>query len=150
MISSCTIICYLACIFLFSMMYMLFFTLNKDNELKELLNENELARYRKIRRERRNLMLIGYLLGLIAAVLVIVTIKGRELKICLSVVVVYICSYYFYTLAPKSDYMILHLETNEKRQAWLSVYLKMKKNYHISMILGLIFVLLASYASTFN
>lgn len=137
----CYLICGLALVILFSMIYMMLI-IDKSGELEKVLNTEELNRYKNIVKERRNLMLQGYIFGIAIAIISIQFFKNDMVQICAAVVITYLCSYIFYTLSPKSDYMLIHLDTVEKREAWLKVYLKMKNNYHFSMLLGLLFVAL--------
>ena len=135
----CLILCSIAFILLFSMIYMML-TFSTDKKLKKILNAEQYKRYNTIVNERRNLMLSGYIFGLIMTTFVIFFIKHRLLRVSMAVITVYLVSYLYYTLSPKSDYMILHLETKEKRQAWLDTYLTMKYNFHLSYLYGILFV----------
>lgn len=139
--------CYKSClasvVILVSMVYMLF--VDKTNILVNVLTPDQLATYKKITKERRNHMLIGYLLGLLLSVAVVLTVKNKTLQVCYTVLITYVTSYFYYTLVPKSDYMILHL-TADQHDEWLAVYLKMKNHYHVSLLLGILFVALATYA----
>lgn len=139
--------CYKSClasvVILVSMLYMLF--IDKTNTLVNVLTPEQLVIYKKIVKERRNHMLMGYLLGLILSVGVVLTVKNKHLQVCYSVLITYVTAYFYYTLVPKTDYMILHL-TADQHDEWLAVYLKMKNHYHTSLLLGILFVALASYA----
>lgn len=142
----CWTSCSLAFIVLISMIFMLFIV-DKSSELTTVLNEEQLERYKKIANERRNHMIVGYILGLLLSVIAVLTVTDKVYKVCYAITITYFVSYFYYTLVPKSDYMLIHLETEEKRRAWLAVYLKMKNNYHLSFLLGIIFVGLAVYAA---
>ena len=142
----CWTSCTLAFIVLVSMIYMLF-VVDKSSELTSVLNEEQLARYKNIAHERRNHMIVGYILGLLLSIVAVLSVKDKVYQVCYAITITYFVSYFYYTLVPKSDYMLIHLETEEKRRAWLSVYLKMKNNYHLSFILGIVFVALAVYAA---
>jgi hypothetical protein len=41
-------------------------------------------------------------------------------------------------LAPKNDWMILHIEGDKQKKAWLEVYKTMKYRYFIGIIVGLL------------
>ena len=58
--------------------------------------------------------------------------------VALSVVIYYIVSYQMYILYPKTDYMMLHLDSENEKLAWLKVYRNMQYNYHLSFVLGFI------------
>jgi hypothetical protein len=47
-------------------------------------------------------------------------------------------NYFYYILSPKSDWMILHIEGDKQKKAWLSVYRIMQYNYHFGALLGLV------------
>jgi uncharacterized protein YacL len=142
----CWTSCTLAFLVLVSMAYMVMIT-DKSKELTSVLNEEQLQRYKKIANERRNHMIIGYILGLALSIVAVLSTKNKVYQVCYAITITYFVSYFYYTLAPKSDYMVIHLETEEQRRAWLAVYLKMKNNYHLSFILGIVFVALAVYAA---
>lgn len=135
----CLLLCGFASVLLFSMVYMML-TFSSDKKLKQILDKEQYNRYQKIVNERRNLMLSGYIFGLIMTTFVIFFIKNTLLRVSMAIITVYVVSYLYYTLSPKSDYMILHLETKEKRQAWLDTYLYMKRNFHLSYLYGILFV----------
>ena len=141
----CVTSCIVASVFLFSMLYMLL-VVDKSSELVNVLTPEQMTLYKNIANERRNLMIKGYILGLTLSLLSVLTTESKTLQVCYAIIITYLVSYFYYTLMPKSDYMILHLETEEKRKAWLKVYLKMKHHYHISFLFGILFVGLAVYS----
>ena len=59
-------------------------------------------------------------------------------KMCIVLAISFTVNYFFYILSPKSDYMILHLNTPNERMAWLNIYKTMQFNYHLGFALGLI------------
>lgn len=142
----CWTSCTLAFIVLISMLYMLL-VVDKSKELTSTLTDEQMTRYKKIANERRNHMIVGYILGLLLSIVAILSVKDKVLQVCYAITITYVVSYFYYTLVPKSDYMLIHLDTEEQRRAWLKVYLKMKNNYHLSFVLGIIFVALAVYAA---
>lgn len=142
----CWTSCTLAFIVLISMLYMLF-VVDKSKELTSTLTSEQMESYKKIALERRNHMIVGYVLGLLLSVVAILTVRDKVLQVCYAITITYVVSYFYYTLVPKSDYMLIHLNTEEQRRGWLKVYLKMKNNYHLSFVLGIIFVALAVYAA---
>jgi hypothetical protein len=142
----CWTSCTLAFVVLISMAYMVMIT-DKSSELISVLNEDQLIRYKKIVKERRNHMIVGYIIGLALSIVAVLSTKDKVYQVCYAITITYFASYFYYTLVPKSDYMLIHLETEEQRRAWLAVYLKMKNNYHLSFILGIVFVALAVYGA---
>ena len=49
-------------------------------------------------------------------------------------------NYFYYILAPKTDWMVLHLKSVEEKEAWLKVYRTMQYNYHMGLVLGILAV----------
>ena len=47
-------------------------------------------------------------------------------------------AYFYYTLMPKSDYMLLHLTTPEQNQLWLNIYKHMKTKCHVGFLIGMV------------
>lgn len=84
--------------------------------------------YDKIVRERRNLYLQGLILGLLLSLLSlkILDIKNIYHKITLCLAITILISVIYYSLMPKSDYMLNHLETKKENQVWLEMYKRMK------------------------
>lgn len=58
--------------------------------------------------------------------------------VALSIVLFYVVSYQMYILYPKTDYMMLHLDSENEKLAWLKVYRNMQYNFHLSFVLGFI------------
>ena len=46
--------------------------------------------------------------------------------------------YMYYTLSPKSDYMLNHLTTSKQNKAWLEMYKHMKFKYHSGFLFGIL------------
>ena len=62
-----------------------------------------------------------------------------------SLVIFYVVSYVFYILYPKTDYMILHLDTENERIEWLKIYKSMQFQYHLSFVVGFIGISILYY-----
>ena len=84
-------------------------------------------------------------MGLVLAFTVLFITKGsKSIKIsstasvCLVGAITLATNYFYYILHPKSDYMILHLEEENQRLLWLSVYRNMQFKYHIGLLLGIV------------
>ena len=137
--------CGLAFVFLFGMIY-LTFSVDKTNlkdSLMNTLDKQNQKKYENIVKERRDLYLTGYLLGFAIALIALLVIPksfGRYSQVCFVIAVSYIIMYFFYTLSPKSDYMILHLNDLNQRQKWLNIYKTMQYNYHLGLLLGIVFI----------
>ena len=48
---------------------------------------------------------------------------------------------------PKTDYMVLHLDSKKQREAWLAIYRYMQLKYHTGLALGVIAAMLAAKAT---
>lgn len=165
----CIKMCSLASIFLISMLYMAFAT-DKDSTTKKFtstLTFNQNEKYKQLTEERRMLYLKGYGLGLVLTACYLLwnyltkTIDRPRSNVaaaarafirnplsvaCVAVVICSFTTYFYYTLSPKSDYIIRYLDNKEQREQWLNVYRKMQYNYHMSYILGIVAVFFGSYA----
>ena len=155
--SICKTNCAVATAFLISMLYKMF-SVDKAPVMKEFnktLNSSLANKYQKIILERRNIYLQGYAVGFAIALFVIISnyykLSKRNTKnsalpkiatICTATSIVFIVSYLFYIIHPKSDYMIKYLNTQQQRTAWLNVYRHMQLQCHLGFALGVIAVFL--------
>ena len=99
----------------------------------------ELAdRYEKIVAERRNYYLQGLILGFFVAFFFVGrrSIPNKFYKITLFTAVALIVGVTYYTVMPKSDYMLQHLKNEEQIKAWLEVYKTMRSKYITGFLLG--------------
>ena len=139
--------CSLSLIFLFSMLYMTL-TIDKDAMTQNLVkhfNAEQIDYYKRVIKERTVIYLTGFAIGLAASLVLLFTMKNK-LKLnpwiitCTCVSLSYIVMYFYYTLSPKMDLMVVQLDKKEARLAWQEYYTTMKNKYHISMLLGFVFV----------
>ena len=63
---------------------------------------------------------------------------SRCSTICIVGAITLTVNYFYYMLAPKSDWMILHIDGDAQKKAWLHIYKKMQYNYHLGALLGLV------------
>ena len=124
------------------------------NELKKTLNREQQGTYAEIIQERKWLSIKGYLLGLGAALLIIIDnylnrrIRDIPTNIAIATATTFIIHYFYYILSPKSKWLIPHLDHKSQREAWLKVYRKMQWGFHGGMFVGIIGV--AILASAFK
>lgn len=150
--------CGVALIFLVANLYLTFNT-NKyeiTKKYEETLSNTQLHRYKNIVEERKNISLKGYMLGLFFSfvVLMLKYLKidvvdksiGKIGIVCLTGAITFVTQYLFYILSPKSDWMVLHLDTKEQREQWLKIYRTMQYNYHLGLALGVAAVMIFSYS----
>ena len=139
--------CSLSLVFLFSMLYMTL-TIDKNAMTQNLVkhfNAEQVEYYKQVIKERTTIYLTGFSIGLVASLVLLFAMKNK-LKLnpwiitCTCVSLSYIIMYFYYTLSPKMDLMVVQLDKKEARVAWQEYYTTMKNKYHISMLLGFVFV----------
>ena len=139
--------CSMSLVFLFSMLYMTL-TIDKDamtQNLTKHFNAEQIEYYKRVIKERTVIYLTGFGIGLVSSLALLFALKNK-LKLnpwiitCTCVSLSYIVMYFYYTLSPKMDLMVVQLDKKEARLAWQEYYTTMKNKYHISMLLGFVFV----------
>lgn len=108
------------------------------NKLNNILPVESVIAYEKIVGERTNLYIQGLILGLILSFFIVYNTQTntRFHTITLFFAITLIVTLVYYTLMPKSDWMLNHLKTQKETKAWLEVYQNMKTRYVIGFILG--------------
>ena len=113
--------------------------------LFQLLSERNKNRYMRIANERKNIYLKGFGLGFILSLIALFILNNNKMfkvtklmNICFVLATSFTVNYFFYILHPKSDYMVLHLNNDEEKKAWLDIYKTMQFNYHLGFALGLV------------
>lgn len=138
---NCSLCCFIAAALLGSMFYFII-NGNKNNKIlyfRSLLNAEQQEIHTKIVKERMNIYVQGFILGLIIALVYLKTLTKKNQPIyCVFIAIVLGVTYIHYTLMPKSTYMLDHINTPEQARAWLQIYKHMKLNCHIGMVLGVI------------
>lgn len=139
--------CSIAIMFLVATIYLML-TTNRSKEIDDLyavMNEKQSQHFEQIVKERRDISMKGYLLGLVLAFILLFVTKGAKSvkwssigSVCMVGAITLATNYFYYILHPKSDYMILHLEEENQRLIWLKVYRNMQVKYHIGLVLGII------------
>ena len=140
--------CIIATMFIVAMIFTMY---NSDStlsiqEFTAVLSEKQKAIYKKIADERRQIYFKGFGLGLVLSLLFLFWKSAtknsykinRFSTICVVGAVTFITNYFFYILSPKSDWMILHIEVEKHKKACLIVYIKLKYNYNLGAVLGLV------------
>ena len=143
----CMVYCSVAIMFLVATIYLML-TTNRSKEIDDLyavMNEKQSQHFELIVKERRDISMKGYLLGLVLAFILLFITKGSKTvkwsstgSVCMVGAITLATNYFYYILHPKSDYMILHLEEESQRLIWLKVYRNMQVKYHIGLVLGII------------
>ena len=152
----CGVTCALAITFLVADIYLALTADKGDLKLNFMstLSDDQRMRYERIIQERRDIYFKGYFVGLVCSVLFIILtrdIKRTKLMstgiVCAVGGITLLVNYLYYILSHKSDFMIVHLDNKNQREAWLGIYRHMQKKYHIGLILGVIAAMLAAKAT---
>jgi uncharacterized protein YacL len=119
-----------------------------NDKLENILDKEQLEIYRKITKERLMLYIQGLVLGLIFALLFMAVSQKVDniYKCCGTGFIIAIVAILYYHLMPKSDWMVLHLKTQEQNKAWLDMYRYMKNRWHASFLVSMAGFTLATYA----
>lgn len=112
----------------------------QHNRLRQKFSPELDATYTKIVKERRNLYFQGLILGLILAYFCLRFIKPVNMfhRMMFFFAVSLLTAVVYYSVMPKSDYMLNHLKTAEENKAWLEMYKTMQQRYFIGIVLGLL------------
>jgi uncharacterized protein YacL len=151
----CPISCTISLIFIIGMIYFYYMTDKSEivKTYKEKLPSDLQKRYEKISKERMTISLYGYFYGFIISLfLIFYNLKIKKEKIpmwgmiCLVMATCFITNYFYYILAPKSDYILNHTNSPEQVKAWLQMYREMQYNYHMGIVLGIVGVGILTFA----
>jgi len=113
---------------------------SEKDRIKQVFSNDLDKVYEKIVIERRNHYLYGLGLGMVFAVGLGYAYpdlySSRFGRISGFVSVTLFTAVLFYSLMPKSDYMLNHLKTEEENKAWFRMYRTMQSRYLYGLILG--------------
>lgn len=151
----CKTSCSISIIFIISMFVMNILAL-KDKTIQKYKNQlpaNLQNIYNEITKERMKINFYGYLLGFIISLFIIIynyKIKNNKLStisiVCIVLSTSFITNYFFYTLYPKSKWMLDNITTPEQTKAWLEMYKHMQLYYHLGLLLGVIAIGILAFA----
>ena len=117
------------------------------------LTPDQQQTYAKIVDERRGIYLRGFGWGLLLSALLLgvhhqYAGMSRAGLLCTVAAITLATNYFYYVLSPKSDWMVLHFNTQNNNDAanWLRVYRGMQVNYHVGLVLGIAGTVLLSNA----
>ena len=121
-----------------------FYTSISSKEESETLKKSfsgELAQvYDNISKERSGLYLHGLIIGFILVFVINYNyadaFDNKFHKTTFFILIILITAVIYYTLMPKSDYILNHVTNNQESKAWLNTYLNMKNRYTMGFILG--------------
>lgn len=145
-------LCYTSCmisvVFLVASLYLMYAVDKEALQAPFLstLTAQQLAKYKKIVEERKNIYFQGYGIGFILSALVLVLYMLNGVKInrwmvaCLTASTTFLTTYLYYTVTPKTDHIILHLDSKIQREEWLRIYRGFQVNYHMGFVFGILAV----------
>ena len=143
---ACYVSCVLATIFVIASIFMTNMT-QKNKTIQTYqsqLPSNLQNIYKKITDERQRIYYCGYALGLILSIIIIVYKNQKRIPmtnatmVCTVITVSFITNYFYYSLSPKSSYMLEHINSPEQTKAWLTMYKAMQYYWHAGLVLGII------------
>jgi uncharacterized membrane protein YkgB len=145
----------ISAVFVIGMIY--FYNMTDKSEVvkhyKQKLSSDQQKRYEKIVEERTKISYTGYVLGLVISLFIIfynMNLKGAKLSntsvVCVVIATSFLTNYFYYTLSPKTDWMLNHMNSQEEVRSWLQMYREMQYNYHMGIVLGIIAVGVLAYA----
>jgi hypothetical protein len=121
----------------------------ESNKFKKVLSPKLKLIYDRISSERKKNYLHGLILGLIIATIIFkfkfLKISNKYHQMSTYLAITLVVTIFYYTLSPKSDYMLKHLKTPTENKAWLQIYKVMKNRYIVGFILGSLSSLPFSY-----
>ena len=141
--------CLLSFVFIVAMIYFTHVKTSQDvySKFIHTLDEKQKKVYESIVQERAFIYYFGYVIGFLLSLLFIyynLYVAKRKMDnyvlICTIISISFITSYFYYTLTPKTKYMLNYLTEREQIDEWLNIYKNMKMNYHIGLVLGLVSV----------
>jgi len=120
---------------------------DKERFYKTLSSEL-IDRYERIIEERKSIYMKGFAYGLALSGVAIFMCRARKPlhMACLAGAITLATTYLFYIIHPKSDYMILHLDGDKQRAAWLDIYRSMQYKYHVGLVIGIAAAMSAGYS----
>jgi uncharacterized protein YacL len=151
----CSISCSIAAAFIIGKIYFYNATTNSNvvKHYREKLPTNLKALYDKLSNERLMISTYGYVLGFILSLFIIyynTSLKREKLNtislVCIVVSTCFLTNYFYYSLAPKSDWMLNHITNGEQTKLWLQMYKTMSFYYHSGLVLGIIAVGFLAFA----
>ena len=134
--------------FIGASIFIMFKDPNTENDLKILLDDEQLKKLDNIKKERFSIWLKASLIGIIVSFTICHILEednNKLKKTCLCTLIFFIVQYLVYYLHPKEDYLLIHLKTKEQKIAWLENY----RIIRLRWIFGLLFGLLGYFQITY-
>ena len=131
------------------------YNVKQDALYKELSPEAQNS-YEKIVKERITIFIIATIIGLLVSTYInkfnlnfnpMSSCNSCFNKSCISTATFYFVQYMVYSLHPKSDFVLNHVENQYQIKLWLQKYNYMKNKWHMGLLLGIVGYFMASYIS---
>ena len=149
----CSTSCIISAVFIIGMIY--FYNATSKSQVVQQYRAQlplpQKAIYDKIAAERLNISLKGYGLGFFLSLFIVYyNYQKKEFRpsatVCLVLATSFLTNYFYYTLSPKTDWMLNHVEGKAQTQAWLQMYRTMQYYYHAGLALGILGIGVFAYA----
>src|SRR6056297_234817 len=110
----------------------------KFEKFESTLSKEQKAVYYHIKKERLHLYLTGLAVGTALALgfLYFNPVKSLLATVCIFMTIAWGFTYFYYTLMPKSTFMLEHLTNEEQIDAWVDIYRDMQVRYIGGFALG--------------
>lgn len=134
--------CFVASILAIALLGGTFFTMSfskeQANVLERVLSPEKAKKYEKIAKERASIYITGLMIGVVLALVALYYTRPINMfhRVMMSLAIVMGTSVAYYTMMPKSDYMLRHLSSEKENRAWLEVYKSMKTGYMWGVVMG--------------
>ena len=108
------------------------------NRLRDIVSGEAADAYDKISKERVTLYIVGLLIGFLLAYSAVFysRLSNRFHRGTTFIAIMLFTGVSFYTVYPKSDYMLNHIKSEKEAKAWMEVYKTMKMRYISGFIIG--------------
>ena len=131
--------CYESTIIGFGLLGASFYTSISSNEesdkLKKSISPELVNIYDNISKERSSLYIHGLIVGFILVFLInykyASQFDNKFYKTTFFILIILLTAVLYYSLMPKSDYLLNHITNNQESKAWLNIYLNMKNKYTV-------------------
>ena len=134
--------CYLSSLLGSSLLFASFYTSYSSkaemNKFKNKISSKSVKKYNEIIKERSKIYIFGLIIGVVLVFIMKnrLNLTNKFHKLATYTLIIFMTAVLFYTLSPKSDYMLNHINNNKESKAWLEIYKNMKHKYITGIILG--------------
>ena len=108
----------------------------------KLLNKKQIKIYELIVKERLIIYISGTLIGLLLGFVFMFFYPKHKYTLCIFITIVIVTKLLFYSLYPKSTYILNHLNTKKQIKYWTDIHIHMRKIWIHSIILSQVIIYL--------